>query len=305
MKLAYNYSKELAELVREGKVHLDVFKCPPWPEMIEEAQDLLPVYVHFPLTVGAGIGAAKGNDQDPVDWKTIESLQASTVTPFINLHTPIRKKSYPDIPPDSLEQSHIDLITENLIKDIQAVCERFGAEYVIIENMYGHAGRNMAAGYLPDVINSVIAETGCGFLFDISHARLAARELGWDAKEYIQALPLNQIRELHLTGVQAFDQPWIDRFREAGEEEELIEALAGLWMDHFPLNEEDWQFWDWCLAQINDGRWGDPWAVAVEYGGIGPYWQAMTDTQILLDQVPRLWAQLMKFDHRDGASHDR
>jgi len=44
------------------------------------------------------------------------------------------------------------------------------------------------------------------------------------------------------------------------------------------------------LDHIRDGCWGQPWVVALEYGGVGPLWEAVTEADVLAVQVPRLHA---------------
>lgn len=58
MEFAVNYSLAAADLLREEQIQVDLFKCPAWPDLIAAAQEVHPVYVHFPLRVGAGINHA-------------------------------------------------------------------------------------------------------------------------------------------------------------------------------------------------------------------------------------------------------
>ena len=55
-----------------------------------------------------------------------------------------------------------------------------------------------------------------------------------------------------------------------------------------PLTAVDWTIMAWVAERVADGDWGRPWAVALEYGGEGPIWQAITDEKVLAEQVPRL-----------------
>ncbi|HLV36123.1 MAG TPA: hypothetical protein VKY59_13445, partial [Spirillospora sp.] len=52
MKFALNYSPQAAELLRAGDIDIDLFKCPDWPHLIEQARQQRPVYIHFPLVAG-------------------------------------------------------------------------------------------------------------------------------------------------------------------------------------------------------------------------------------------------------------
>jgi len=290
MKLAVNYSPAAAGLLRAGQVHFDMFKCPAWSHLIAAAAAISPVYVHFPLRAGAGIGQAVDSEKKgPPDWTQIETLLASTGTPLVNLHLELLPAEHPDIPPDTADLAHVERLTRGLIADVGAVVARFGPERVVVENDHS-GGRNLPVAYRPDVICRVVEETGCGFLLDVAHARVAARHLGADVRRYIEALPVRRIREMHIAGVQFFDAGWAARLRRAGDDESMIQFCAGRLMDHLPMTEEDWELAAWALGRVRSGAWACPWAVAFEYGGVGPFFGATTDASVLAEDIPRLAA---------------
>jgi hypothetical protein len=55
------------------------------------------------------------------------------------------------------------------------------------------------------------------------------------------------------------------------------------------MTDEDWAFYGWAIEQLRDGAWKQPHMFSLEYGGVGALWQAMTDTDVLAAQVPRLY----------------
>ena len=111
-----------------------------------------------------------------------------------------------------------------------------------------------------------------------------------DARDYLVALPVERTREIHITGIQQFDHHWIAVLRGAGVPEATIADYAGRMLDHLPFTEADWEFAAWAMGHVHSGAWGEPWLVALEYGGVGGAWEAVTDTAILTEQVPRLAA---------------
>ena len=87
MRFAVHYSRPAADLVDAGAIAPDFFKCPAWPDLIATVQANYPIYVHFPLRVGSGIGDAIDTEtHQPAGWKKIETLLTQTDTPFVNLH---------------------------------------------------------------------------------------------------------------------------------------------------------------------------------------------------------------------------
>ena len=289
MKLAVNYSDATAELLRRGHVNFDYFKTPAWPDLVATARALRPVNVHFPLLAGYGSGRARdGETGQPPDWGKIEALLAQTGTPLVNVHMVAPPHAYPGVPLDSDDPMHVERVTEWLIADVFAVVRRFGAERVIAENNPPVADECLRAAYLPEVISRVVRETGCGLLLDLAHVRLAAGALGLDAREYAEALPVERTREIHVTGVQRIEGHWLERMQQQGVPPTDMQRLAGRLIDHLPMTDNDWSLCEWAMAQIGAGRWSRPWIVTFEYGGVGPLWEAVTDAEILQEQIPRL-----------------
>jgi uncharacterized protein (UPF0276 family) len=243
---------------------LDLFKCPDWPDLIHTARAHSPVYVHFPLRTAAPL-------KDKFDLDTVSRLSEETNTPFINLHLSPRVDDFSGIADDTTVPHEAELITQAMIDSTRQAIDRFGAARVIVENVpyHGPGRKEMRAAVEPAAIRRVVEATGCGFLLDISHARLSARSLGMDEYEYLRQMPGEHLRELHVTGI-GLDQ-------------------QGRPCDHLPLTEQDWPFVDWVLARIRSGDWASPWVMSFEYGGVGPKFEWRSEAVVIGAQVPRLY----------------
>ena len=159
MKLALNYSREAAELLRHGRIDIDLWKCPPWPDMIAEARETRPVRVHFALDVGAGIGdAIDGRTKQPPDWREIERLAQDTGTQFINLHLSPKARDYADAATDPLADELVARVRANLLRDVQAVVARLGPERIIVENDNANGPNKLLAAVLPETISKVVGD---------------------------------------------------------------------------------------------------------------------------------------------------
>ena len=87
MQLAVNYSVALANLVEEGGVDVDLFKAPAWPALVAQAAALRPVTVHFPLSIGHGLGRPLDTERGtPIDWARVDRLLTGTATRYVNVH---------------------------------------------------------------------------------------------------------------------------------------------------------------------------------------------------------------------------
>ncbi len=275
MKLALNYSPAAAALVTDGSIHLDRFKTPEWPWMIDEATLLAQVSVHFTLAAGR-------SSLGDTDWALIDRLLAETGTPYVNLHLCPLEEDFPGMPADTTEPAHQQRVAERAIADVQTVAKRYGAERVIVENVpYRRAkGSTVRPAVEPQVIQAILNETGCGLLLDISHARIAARSLGIDERAYIESLPIDRVKELHFTG---------------------LHRRNGGWEDHLEALDADWVELEWVLGRIRQGAWAHPWQLAFEYGGVGEIFEWRTKPAIIQAQVPRLYGMVHALDEVQAA----
>jgi uncharacterized protein (UPF0276 family) len=262
MELSVNYSLELEQLLNEGKITLDRIKCPDWPDMIATARKLLPIYVHFPLDAGSRTGR-------PPNFAAADAMARETDTPYVNLHLVTWQRDFPDHPPDSTDPELKQQVIEQMLADVAAAIKIVGRERLILENIpyFGKSSEFHRASVEADVIHQVVDQTGCGFLLDLSHARIAAHYLGVEPHQYIEQLPVEHLRELHVTGVHM-----------------VKDRLA----DHMDLREEDWTWFQWALDHIRAGHWRKPWTVALEYGGVGEPFKWRSEMRVLEQQVPRL-----------------
>ena len=306
MEFGLNFSNAAIQLYEEGAITPDVFKCPAWPDLIARVQALgLPFYIHFPLGVGAGIGdAIDGETKQPADWAKFEKMLAETGTPYLNLHL-YESRARPGADGDSVDRFDRERTLENLIRDVESVIARFGKEKVIVENGFNLGPDPLYPAYEAETAAQVIEATGCGFLFDLSHARIAAMRLGQDYQDYISRLPMHAIREIHITGMQVVDDYWMQRAQDSGLTREVIESYIGpdgAWLpegkiDHLPLSTEDWLIMAWVAKQLRSGAWQIPWVISLECGGIGPFWEATFTADEMRDQVPRLQALFATVQH--------
>jgi uncharacterized protein len=53
-----------------------------------------------------------------------------------------------------------------------------------------------------EFVHRFYAESGCGMLLDVSHAWLSAHYAGTSAREFVAALPLERVVELHVAGIE-------------------------------------------------------------------------------------------------------
>src|SRR5690606_31492040 len=249
-RLAINFSPEAAELMAAGAVEIDVFKVPDWDDVIAEAQTLAPVYVHFPHQIGAA--------REKPELERSAALMAATGTSTFNVHVAPSSERFPELAVGDVSDDAIVAVVEALATDLEPAVRSFGAPAVMVENLIyrGEAHHLLRAGVEPKALHQLVERSGCGFLLDVSHARISAASLGLDPWAYLDSLPVHALVELHLSGVDVLD---------------------GAPRDHLPFGEDDWAFVDGVIGRIKAGAWPPPTTVAFEYGGVGPVFAWRSD----------------------------
>lgn len=262
MRLAVNWSPQADQLVREGRIDVDLWKCTDWPELVEPALKTKPAYVHFPIRAGDG---------SLPDWAAVRAWMNKTGTQLVNMHLNVNTNDMPDIPYNSLSSEHRERVIDALVRDVRAAGDAMEMERIMVENLPTFAHDDgfhpLHVCVDPETICAVIERTNCMLLLDIDHARASAEVLGMDPHAYIEALPIDRIGEFHMTGTR----------REHGK-------LEG----HRPFTSDDWKYFDWAIERFRSGAWKTPDTYAFEYGGIGPGFLEHTDSAVLAEQVPIL-----------------
>src|SRR5262249_43415750 len=81
----------------------------------------------------------------------------------------------------------------------------------------------------PAFIAAVLDETGAGLLLDLAHARVSASRIGVPIEAYLAQLPLERVRQLHISGPRPRDGVLFDA--------------------HEPLLDEDYALLEWVLRR--------------------------------------------------------
>ena len=115
----------------------------------------------------------------------------------------------------------------------------------------------------PEFIRGVVEESGAGLLLDLAHARVSAAALGMSIEQYLAALPLHRVRQIHVSGPRMRDGVLADA--------------------HEPLLEVDYELMAGVLGMLR------PAAVTLEYS---------RGEQALHEQLSRLRQLLARADTR-------
>lgn len=100
-----------------------------------------------------------------------------------------------DLLPPPLTMRSLNMIASH-IDEIQSHLRRS----ILIENPSSYLEwlRNDIAE--PEFLNELAKRTGCGLLLDINNVYVSAKNCGFDAGEYVDAIDAGAVREIHLAG---------------------------------------------------------------------------------------------------------
>jgi uncharacterized protein len=157
---------------------------------------------------------------------------------------------------------------------IEQLANKFGREAIVVEHIPEYEAL-AALGCYPALLCRLVRETGVGLLLDISHARLSARHYGCSTEEYIDRLPLDQLKLIHTTGI--------------GQDSD------GSWVDHRPMDDHDYAVLSSLLQGAHLGRYPLPAAVQHEYGGISGFLRRHSSAEVLKREVTSLSRLLGRF----------
>jgi uncharacterized protein (UPF0276 family) len=228
IKLSVNLSNALIDLVHAGEVQIDGVEAVIYlsPERVLEARAALPGMA-FNFHAGR-VGLEVSNRADLPRY-----LALCPDSPFISVHlaplpmwitgTAMRSQVYLPQPP-----------SEMLVKHFIHKVKRLQAQEslpVILENMAVLRPGKFRFESDPQVITRVLEETSCRMLLDLAHARIAAQERSMPVEDYLLALPLEKVTQVHISGCRERDGVLYDA--------------------HQSLQEVDYALLDWVLPRVN------------------------------------------------------
>ncbi|HEU4624484.1 MAG TPA: DUF692 domain-containing protein [Steroidobacteraceae bacterium] len=194
--------------------------------MLEALRGAFPISVH-----GVGLSLAADCDPDAAHLARLCQV-ARRAEPFlISEHlawSTFDGFSVPDLLPFPRTHAALARIANNIDIVQNALRRR-----ILIENpsLYVQLpGHELAEC---DFLAELVRRTGCGLLVDVNNVYVSSRNLGFDASEYLAALPSAAIGEIHLAG-------------------HTVDARAGLLIDTHdaPVTEPVWHLYTALIERI-------------------------------------------------------
>ncbi|WP_342374931.1 DUF692 domain-containing protein [Myxococcus stipitatus] len=170
---------------------------------LEACRERWPVLPHG---VGLDIG---GPDALDVDYVTgLAALVKHVDAPFFSDHLCYSRLDGVYLH-DLLPLPFSEAVVEHVVPRVREVMARVGRPF-LLENPSYYA--NMPGGTLSeaDFLRHVVEEADCGLLLDVNNVYVNARNHGYDARAFVDALPLERVVQIHLAGHTTYPDVIID-----------------------------------------------------------------------------------------------
>ena len=249
MKIAVNYSTALLELLKKDpQLPIDYIKGPtsPFPGCWYQFEGSPLQYPRLPHLAQLGvIFLGHPESQQRFNAETVNKVLQLTKPPYLSTHLEARVDFFPQLQ-EYQHQNHGQVqkvLAAHFLKAIAEVKTQIKLPLILENFPYYTWWKHFRWGSEPQFIREMCIASDCGFLLDIAHARCSAWHMQRDLREYIQELPLDRLREIHLGGVK----------------ERLEEGVRD---SHTALSEADYE---WVLFLLEKTS---PETITIEYGGL-------------------------------------
>lgn len=251
--LTATYSEALGELIQSSDPPIDGIEIGPWYS-VDEIQQIQHQFSSWPFQFHAGSvltrwrlwpGAKKQLnrylDVAQGKWISVHLELLPWHVYLLSAHLGIHL----DPPPPSQVRDHFLKRFNRFSNSVDLP--------ILLENLPSLPVEKYNYAADPELATQIVNKTDTGMVLDIAHARIAASFQKRDIEAYLSALPLDRVRQIHVSGVRQVEGQLHDSH-------EILEAL-------------DYDLLKWALERTQ------PQVVTLEY---------FRDRKALRDQLQRL-----------------
>ncbi len=185
----------------------------PWLEVHSEnffstgsaaSQYLEKIRIDYPLSahcVGLSLGSAEKVSQSHLE--NVKSFTERFEPKLVSDHlswSGVDGTVLPDLLPVPYTEEALATITSN-IKQVQDYLGR----QILVENPSSYLSYTDSPIPEWEFMAEVAGRADCGILFDVNNVYVSAHNHGFDAEKYIEAIPVERVREIHLAGYSIND----------------------------------------------------------------------------------------------------
>lgn len=154
---------------------------------------------HYELSVhgvGLSIGSSQGLDETHLSRVAdmVKRFQPASFSEHLAWSTH-DNQFYSDLLPVPYNKEVEDVVCDH----IDQLQTRLGRR-MLLENPSNYLLMENSTQDETQMLNNIVQRTGCGLLLDVNNVFISAHNCGYDAINYISALPLDAVGEIHLAG---------------------------------------------------------------------------------------------------------
>ncbi len=191
---------------------------------------LLQVREHYPISLhGVGMGLASIAPLDQAHSSALRRL-CDTVQPAAVSEHLCWNSAAGLVINDLLPFPYTQEALSHVAIRVEQVQEKLGRQ-LLLENLSSYlsfAHSEMTEG---DFLAELTHRTGCGILFDVENLYVNVRNLGVEAKAFINTIPAEAVKEYHLAGYSLRDGCLVDTHDN-------------------PVHPEVWELYEYCLQHM-------------------------------------------------------
>jgi uncharacterized protein len=165
----------------------------PAASMLEKIRAQYAISIHG---VGLSLGSARGINQEHLNRLRDVCLRYEPAMVSEHVSWSVGNGIYlNDLLPLPHDKEALAIVANNISR-MQDALKRT----ILIENLSAYVGFARSTMSEPEFLAELAKRTGCGLLLDINNVYVSSRNMGFDAKAYMEALPGDVIGEIHLAG---------------------------------------------------------------------------------------------------------
>ena len=193
-------------------------------------QTLLLVRERFPVSLhGVGMGLASTQALDQTHLSALRRLSHMIQPAAVSEHL-CWNASRGLVINDLLPFPYTEETLAHVVSRLDHVQERLDRQ-LLVENLSSYLSFSHSEMTEGEFMSELVARTGCGILLDIENLYVNTRNLGVDAKAFIESMPVEAVKEFHLAGYSERNGCLVDTH------------------DH-PVSSEVWTLYEYVLQQI-------------------------------------------------------
>jgi hypothetical protein len=266
MKLAVNFSDVLLALLKENPdLPIDYIKVPtePFPDCFEQyfvGRIFRPLLSH--VNQPDVLNLLHLNHEKRINIPLLTKILELSAPLHLSTHINSKINYFPEFAPSQhrYDSKLADSIKTRFLDTVQIYRANFQVPLIIENFPYYSFASECRIGSEPEFISELCTAADCGFLLDIPHAKVSAHFLRMDILRYLDLLPLQLTKEIHVSGTLKF------------------EGEGFLWDAHTELEPFDYDLLDYVLQRVN------PDVITIEYGGFPNYQKNLEGGYLILNR---------------------